>query len=93
MFKSKKRGLDSEYKEFIKETTAKVPQQFRGQVEGLLSSKKAAETYEILEENHLPDRVIDKVMMSGLEDFERDRHLSPGNYAAAVAEELKKFIC
>jgi len=87
----RKNRADVEYEGFVKDTVAKFPDKFRGQVEKLLSSPKAVETYGILKDNNLSGRVIGEAMVHGLDDFGRDRHLSPGGYATAVAEDLQRL--
>src|SRR3972149_1286798 len=54
----------------------------------LLSSEKALETYGILRENDVPYTMIKRVMAHSLNNFQRGKGLTIGNYASGIAQEL-----
>jgi len=54
----------------------------------ILSSQKAAETYDILRENEIPYSTAKKIIAHSLRNFQKGRGLTIGSYASGIAEEL-----
>lgn len=82
---------DNPYTAMIRSILQSVPAKEREAVGHVLTTEKARETYEILEENDIPERTIRRIMAHGVRGFAHGKGLTPAAYTGAIAEELNKI--
>jgi len=85
-----KRSND-EYKKFAGEVLSNVPEDDREAIAGVLNSQKAKEAYGIMHDSQIPKTTMRRIMLHGIKDIARDKHISAGAYATAIAEQLVKY--